>query len=361
MLLIVVNEVGAPMSLADDNPKCPICSDQLQEQPRVLQNKDATRFNCSRCGTFDADRLSLADSEFSSRRHLVSAWIRRQNKIGIKYPFVPPTSPDPAINWYRTLENMGFPQTINEKLDVLLKSYADLILSHFNNQYDSVIKANKFPSVIADVAAKNIAEIYGLNRILGELDYIQANQDYQHIIIKARGWLHFDELHRVRDSGNSAFIAMWFDSSTTKYRDSAIAAIKYCGFKPSIVDQKEFNGFIMEQVVSLIRDSRFVVADFTCRPEIANSGVKVEGGVRGGVYWEAGMAYGMGKPVVQTCEKNDEARRRIHFDLAQYNTIFWESRELSTDVRDLSQPIPNPNFAEKLALRILATVGRGSE
>jgi len=349
------------MSMPADNPRCPICGDLLQEKPIPLFERDATRYNCPRCGKFDADLLYLLDRELSRKRHLVSAWIRRQNKIGIRYPFVPPVSADSAADWYQTLENMGFPQTINDKLDALLKSYADLILSEFNNRYDSVIKANQFPFLIADVAAKDIIEVYGLNNILGDIDYVATSQDGQHVRIKAKGWLHYDELHKIHDSGNSAFIAMWFDACTEKYRDSAIAAVKYCGFKPSIVDQKEFNGFIMEQVISLIRDSRLVVADFTCRPEIGNGNKKVEAGVRGGVYWEAGMAYGMGKPVIQTCEKNEEARRRIHFDLAQYNTIFWESNELSTNIRDLTLPLQYPNFAERLALRMLATVGRGSK
>ncbi|GAI27661.1 unnamed protein product [marine sediment metagenome] len=57
-------------------------------------------------------------------------------------------------------------------------------------------------------------------------------------------------------------------------------------------------------------------------PEEDNK-TKVTGGVRGGVYWEAGMAYGMGKTVIQTCIATEESKRRIHFDLNQYRTIFW--------------------------------------
>ena len=83
-------------------------------------------------------------------------------------------------------------------------------------------------------------------------------------------------------------------------------------------------------------------------------------GVRGGVYWEAGMAYGLARPIIHTCEDNTESRSRIHFDVHQYNTIFWTEADLDTEIRSLDQPRRNPNFAEKLAVRILATAGRGN-
>jgi len=153
---------------------------------------------------------------------------------------------------------------------------------------------------------------------------------------------------------------MWYNSYMQSYRDSAIAAVTFCGYRPLIIDLHEFNDFIMDQVVTMIRDSRFLIADLTCLPENATGEEKVRQGVRGGVYWEAGMAYGMGKTVIQTCEDNDESKRRIHFDLQQYQTIFWKEDELSTSIRDITKPLSDANFAEKLAQRILATIGKGT-
>jgi len=83
-------------------------------------------------------------------------------------------------------------------------------------------------------------------------------------------------------------------------------------------------------------------------------------GVRGGVYWEAGMAYGLGKTVIQTCRDDNEAKRRIHFDLNQYQTMPWKQDELNTEVRPLSSSISDPTFTERLAQRILATIGKGN-
>jgi len=160
---------------------------------------------------------------------------------------------------------------------------------------------------------------------------------------------------------DSAFVAMWFDQSMDQYRTAVSSAIEHCGCRAIIVDQEEFNGFVMDQVIALIRNARFVVADFTCVPEIdAPDDAKVKGGLRGGVYWEAGFAYGLGKPVIHTCQDTEDARRRIHFDVDQYNTIFWRPEDLTGEVRDLSEIHGERSFPEKLASRILADVGRGS-
>jgi nucleoside 2-deoxyribosyltransferase len=62
-------------------------------------------------------------------------------------------------------------------------------------------------------------------------------------------------------------------------------------------------------------------------------------GHRGGVYYEAGFALGLGRPVIWTCHKDHLTQ--AHFDTRQYNHIEWsDSRELR----------------ERLRNRILATI-----
>lgn len=309
---------------------------------------------CERCGKFRIEDVLVTDSNPPWReiRHLVSAWIRRENKARKTPSFV--VDRDNHIyspRWADQFRHMGFPETTNEKLDALLLAYADSVDGSYGRQFSWGI-----PHFIADAAAKNQEEVDGLNKLLDELEFI----DNRYPTIRAKGWLHIDELRKTIVTSNSAFIAMWFDDATMKYRDATISAIEHCDYKAKVVDQQEYNDFIMNQVISLIRQSRFLVADFTSRPEIKQEN-RVRNGVRGGVYWEAGMAYGLGRPVIHTCEDNLESRDRIHFDVNQYNTIFWSENELSTELRPLDKPISNPNFAERLAVRILATVGKGSQ
>lgn len=91
------------------------------------------------------------------------------------------------------------------------------------------------------------------------------------------------------------------------------------------MDLKEHNEKICDTIIAKIRKSRFMVADFT--------------GLRGGVYFEAGYALGLGLPVIWTC-KNDH-KDELHFDTRQYNHILW---------------IDESDLYEKLRRRIEATI-----
>ncbi len=88
-------------------------------------------------------------------------------------------------------------------------------------------------------------------------------------------------------------------------------AIVDAGFIPRRIDNKEHNNKICDEIVAEIRKSKFAVCDFT--------------GQRGGVYFEAGFALGLGLPVIWTC-KSDEVDK-LHFDTRQYNHIVWDKEE----------------------------------
>ena len=71
---------------------------------------------------------------------------------------------------------------------------------------------------------------------------------------------------------------------------------------------EEHNEKIDDRIIAEIRQSGLVVADFT--------------GQRGGVYYEAGFANGLGIPLIWTC--HDDAVENLHFDTRQYNHIVWQ-------------------------------------
>ena len=83
------------------------------------------------------------------------------------------------------------------------------------------------------------------------------------------------------------------------------------------------NDFITPELLKYIKDSKFVVADLTHQ--------------NNGAYFEEGYAMGLGKPVIQLCKKDVQ----LHFDIAQKNTIMWETEE---------------NIPQKLCNRIKATI-----
>ena len=129
--------------------------------------------------------------------------------------------------------------------------------------------------------------------------------------ITVAGYKHIADQATNPDS-SQAFVAMWFDQSMVDtYKQGIAPAIRNAGFQPLRIDQEEYINKIDDEVIAEIRRSRFVVADFTQDGDNA----------RGGVYYEAGFAQGLGLPVVFTCR--EDCIGRVHFDTNHYNHIVW--------------------------------------
>ena len=132
---------------------------------------------------------------------------------------------------------------------------------------------------------------------------------------------------------SQAFVAMWFDDSMNHVYDEGLRyAIEDAGYTPIRIDRKEHINKIDDEIIAELRRSRFVVADFTQGPD----------GARGGVYYEAGFAHGLGIPVIFTCR--EESLATLHFDTSHYSHIAWSTPQ---DLR------------KKLKDRILAVIGKG--
>ena len=130
-----------------------------------------------------------------------------------------------------------------------------------------------------------------------------------------------------------AFVAMWFhDSMLDAYERGIDTAVRASGYRPLRIDRKEHVNKIDDEIIAEIRRSRFLVADFTSEL----------GSPRGGVYFEAGYALALGKPVIWTCRQDLIAD--VHFDTRQFNHIVWSSPE---------------ELREKLRNRIGAVIGQG--
>ena len=115
-----------------------------------------------------------------------------------------------------------------------------------------------------------------------------------------------------------AFIAMWFHQSTDNaYYQGIAPAVEEAGYSPLRIDKKPDVVKIDDEIIAEIRRSRFLVADFTQHEREA----------RGGVYYEAGFAEGLGIPVMYTCHKDVVDSNNLHFDTRQFAHIVWETSE----------------------------------
>jgi nucleoside 2-deoxyribosyltransferase len=132
---------------------------------------------------------------------------------------------------------------------------------------------------------------------------------------------------------DQAFVAMWFDDSMLgAYEIGIEGAVREAGYRPLRIDRKEHVNKIDDEIIAEIRRSHFLVADFTSNP----------GNPRGGVYFEAGYALALGKPVIWTCRQ--DLIEHVHFDTRQFNHIVWNDPE---------------ELAKRLKHRIGAVLGQG--
>jgi hypothetical protein len=133
------------------------------------------------------------------------------------------------------------------------------------------------------------------------------------ITVLPAGYSRFEEDYATNNS-EQAFVAMWFNESMRgPYENGVEAAVRECGFRPLRIDRKEHNNRIDDEILAEIKKSRFLIADFTSEPDKP----------RGGVYFEAGFALGLGISVIWTCKS--DVFDKIHFDTRQFNHIVWNN------------------------------------
>ena len=141
-----------------------------------------------------------------------------------------------------------------------------------------------------------------------------------------KGYERLEEIEKPNQDSTKVFVAMWFDDSMDKVWEKGIRpAITDAGYEPVRIDQKEHANKIDDEIIAEIRRSRFVVADFT-HGKIDDKELPIKKrGARGGVYYEAGFAQGLGIDVIFTC--HEDQIDYLHFDTRQYKHISWSRPE----------------------------------
>jgi len=294
-----------------------------------------------------SDLAEYTIKEFDAeKKALLTSWILRENIYGQI-----PTVSEPITDQIATFR----PKQFGERLDDALQ-FLDQICGSLGATVD-FLDAAIYPAMGPDQAAvnwmhlsaaiesKNNHETKFLIEYLRDEQYIKTadhNRFFEEVAIIGKGYQRLDQLQSsISADTKKAFVAMWFDPSMKDPWDIGIRpGVEDAGFYPIRIDQKEHNNKIDDEIIAEIRESRFIIADFTSN--IIDDGKSKTNIARGGVYYEAGFAQGLGIPVIWTC-RNDVIDY-VHFDTRQFAHIVWESPE---DLR------------EKLTRRIRAVIGLG--
>lgn len=134
-------------------------------------------------------------------------------------------------------------------------------------------------------------------------------EEWVAIRLTPEGYARVDMLQKNTAYGKNVLVAMKFGDDTIPLREAIRKGVTDAGYRAIFIDEVQHNDFITPELLKYIRDSKFVVVDLTHQ--------------NNGAYFEEGYAMGLGKTVIQLCQKD----ARLHFDIAQKNTIMWDTED----------------------------------
>lgn len=309
---------------------CPICLNH-QAAKRSITDIDGYAIECEECGPFNVTHLATINlrSIDQSLRWKVSAWVNEhkpsplttddvERAIDSRAPSIQHRA-DRMLRWLVDKFPAGKLFSIN---DLGRVEYPKDGFTHHGNLSSSRLRTIGWNQSLDEMTFM-VTEV-----LCNELGLLvsQNNHDYQ---VSPKGLIYLEG--RRDDPSHTGFCAMWFNNEVAPlWKEVIEPAIRNSGYEPLRIDNKEHLGKIDAEIVASIRSARFLVADYT--------------GHRGGVYYEAGFAHGLGKPVVFMCR--EDAMKELHFDIRQYNCIVWKPDELESARTQLTN-------------RIRATLGQG--
>lgn len=281
-------------------------------------------------------RHSILDKHENRWKARLTTWLINQRKQGLTCPKITMADIEAA--------QTGQDMRVSQRVDRVLQ-----FLEIRTQKPTDAIKINPYPEETKDDAKSSAfyellahSESIGWDDLKYLLDHLKdlklvrnplkTKREYQYVLT-VPGFQRLDELRKVTPASAQAFVAMWFDDTLKRvYKDGFKRGIEDAGYDPIRIDEQHFSDKIDDKIISEIRRSCFVVADFSHGPD----------GARGSVYFEAGFAKGLGLEVIFTCSTLNSGE--LHFDTRQYPHIFWK------DADDLRT---------KLTERITALMGDG--
>ena len=310
-----------------------------------------TTISCFRCGKYNitgdsAEHMASSDEQWKPAAiATASGWLRENQGVTIDramLDFLSSISPPPiAVKADKLLLYLSrrYPrpgQSIFENfwiIDTLVKSSAERPQHGYSLEQSTQEQSKRLLPYLSASWSRDQTELIYIteNYLEKHKRFLEPGSNDGSFRITPAGWDHITNLSFVPSKSDDAFVAMWFDTSLNAVWSQGIAkGISESGYNPVRIDKTEHNNKIDDEIVAAIRRSRFLVADFT--------------GQRGGVYFEAGLAAGLGKPVVWLCRRAD--LKDVHFDTRQYNFLLWDAEHPDELARGLQN-------------RIEATIGRG--
>lgn len=313
-------------------PDCPICKIPAREYEKHPKGKHVTRVLCATCGKYEltgtADSTvqgKIDNQSDSGRARAVLSHAINQMQDGtyvtigsdriesiLKNDYLPDpiTQAENMLNWFGQTEykegHGRYRKPKHSDLRGLIGAMDDIGVGY----------------ILSSLVDKKLLE----SPEKGEYSMEIPQPKYR---LSFSGYEAYDQLKKGLTQSKKAFMAM-------KYGDSKLDSIFEKHFKPAVeetgfvllrLDDEPEAGILDVRLQVAIRTSKFVIADLSHQ--------------NNGVYWEAGFATALDKPVIYTCDR--KKKDGIHFDAEHWQYVEWD--------------IDNPQLAaEKLKNVIRATL-----
>ena len=326
--------------------ECPICKSMSKNQ--LDMDRYLSFFVCPVCGKYE---LSLVDDKIPFNKNHLGAYLayhkyHGENVVEYRYNTVldkvkcdeykkdfleGKNNHGLPVHMDNDMVETWYPRTFADRIDYILLylnrnirhvgqqvslSLQELISMLFVDRYE--INAERNVLVYGNAAEREleecISEVEYMLKYLADVEYIDYYsgpnaQDAADISIKPLGYKRIDELQKTSANGKGVLVAMKFGEDTVKLREAIRKGISDADYIAVFIDEVQHNDFITPELLRHIRDSKFVVVDLTHK--------------NNGAYFEEGYAMGIGKSVIQLCQKDT----KLHFDIAQKNTILWDTED----------------------------------
>jgi len=324
-----------------DETRCPLCKTECTWDHGVYMNDPfCPKIACLRCGSYIANKRQLSD--FISKR--------AQDAVRLAVLlFERRVSRRPSLPWFLVfaaddpsrpcLNSQCEPHADPVRADDLLRQCptygheqldrALLQLTKLAPTAGQRLDCERHPAGAALWFAEDEVQAVWIQKALAEdCKWIESSSNLpaKKIQILPKGWKRVEELTRTRSAlTNPAFVARWFGTPKKDDKDALdrteemarlvdegiYPAIHASGYTATKADTDDYNTGIMDKVHFGIRRAPFVVADFTNHNQ--------------GVYYEAGLALGLGIDVIHCCPGPEF--EKAHFDIRHVNHIVYTSPE----------------------------------
>ena len=303
--------------------KCPFCAQEACEQPAATPLSQ--RYSCNNCGVFELHR-DMRHIQWEKDKYIIAGYLFETNRESWRADGETKIIKTDIMDEIK--RKIPLPITTMWRLEKLL-----LYLHSLNRPIGEEFFYDETP--LSAAYAKDDIELIGIQNAMKELGWLANVYNEHNYKLTVAGLTHAEELLRTNIDSKQVFVAMAFQPDLLEVHEEAIKpACLACGFRAQISNDNEYNDGIMDEIITEIKRSKFVIVDFTYN--------------NNGAYFEAGYAQGLGREIIRLCKRDwleghDEKgnKNRLHFDIQHYNIILWDN---------------HADLLKKLKARIRATI-----